>query len=453
MGRSAPSLTALVAALALFGCDDDAPAEPSEPETIEPTPAPEPEEADPLANLEGAPDPSEIAGTSGSGTIASAETLEAAVPDGQCIALTEAPARVWPTPGVPAIAADDTRFYLALYARSEAGEDGLHLVAAAPEGPPRPVRSLRVDPPLAGGAARVAPPGIALDEGKVVVAFVDGQNHIRLGAADPREPSAQLRTIEAGSGADLRFAPALGVVGQVRVVAWTDGTGTPMRVRLARADRTGTLLDTHDLTMTGMGAAAPVFGAGGDTKTIYFVDPRAGVSPIVKAELNPDGTPRPSAVARPVGTVSVPPEVAVAEDGSGHAYAGYTAIGNLATTAVGLMPLFGDVSGPSALVPGTGYGLLNVAAVAGRGAVVFAADAPKGEARDAPREIHVRLVKDGAAGETLTVAAPDGNRPRHRPRAASGRDHRRRVLRRRRRVRGLASLRRRLTDTEVAVAR
>jgi hypothetical protein len=40
--------------------------------------------------------------------------------------------------------------------------------------------------------------------------------------------------------------------------------------------------------------------------------------------------------------------------------------------------------------------------------VVFAADAPKGEARDAPREVHVRVVRDSTAGERLVLAAPDG---------------------------------------------
>jgi hypothetical protein len=191
-------------------------------------------------------------------------------------------------------------------------------------------------------------------------------------------------------------------------VAWTDGTGTPMRVRMARADRSGTLLGTDDLTMTGMGGAAPVFAAGGETPTLYFVDPRAGVSPIVRTALSPDGSPLPTEVARPVGTVTVPPQLAVGVDGAGNAYAGYTAIGNVATTAVGLMPLFGDVAGPTALVPGTGYGTLDVAAVAGPTAVVFAADAPKGEARDAPREVHVRVVRDSTAGERLVLAAPDG---------------------------------------------
>jgi len=365
-----------------------------------------PEEDDPLEDLDSVPDPSEYAGTTGDGVIAAGDTIAAAVPEGACIALTEAPARVWPTPGIPAIAADETRFHLAVHARSEAGEDGLHLISASPEAPPRPVRSVRVSPPLQGG--RGAPPAIAVDGEHLVVAFIDGASHVRLGAANPAEPSAALRTIEAGSGADPRFAPALGIVGHNRVVAWTDGTGTPMRVRVARADRTGTLLGTHDVTMRGMGAAAAVFAAGGDSPTLYFVDPRAGVSPIVKAELSPDGSPLPSAVARPVGTVTVPPELAVAVDGTGKAYAGYTAIGNMATTAVGLMPLFGDVAGPTPLVPGTGYGALNVAAAAGPTAVVFAADAPKAEERDAPREIHVRVVRDNTAGDPLTLAGPDG---------------------------------------------
>ncbi|MBW2461806.1 MAG: hypothetical protein JRH11_09175 [Deltaproteobacteria bacterium] len=357
---------------------------------------------DPLAGMDEPPTPSEYAG------VPAGEVAVGDVPPGACVALTEAPQRVWPRPGVPAITVLGERFHLALHGGGAPGDeaDELHLVSASPETEPTPIRSLRINPAHGGG--RIAPPAITVDGDELVVAFIDGQGHVRLGSTDPARPSANLRTIEAGSGADVRFAPAVAVVRGTRVVAWTDGTGTPMRVRVARADRSGVLLGTHDVTMAGMGAATPTFAAGASTPTLYFIDARAGISPIVKAELRPDGSPRPSSVARPVGTVSVPPELAVGVTGDGHAFAGYTAIGNMATTAVGLMPLFGDVATALPLVPGTGYGPLNVAAAAGPAGVVFAADAPRDQPPNAPREIHLRVMRSGAPGPTLTITGPDG---------------------------------------------
>lgn len=408
-------LLAGTSALGAAGCGDDASVEPAPTERTTTAPAPGegdpptppgPEDtADPLAGMDDLPTPSEYAAPTG------VDLGARQVPAGACVALTDLAQRVWDAPGVPAIAVAGERFHVAIHSRGggatdAGGADALHLVSVSPEAEPTPTRTIRITPPHA--AARTAPPALAVDGELLALAFIDGQGHVRLGSIDPGAPSANLRTIEAGSGADLRFAPALAVVGDRRVVAWTDGTATPMRVRVARADRSGVLLDTRDVTMRGMGAAAPVFAAGASPTTLYFVDPRAGISPIIKAVLDPDGVPLPSAVARPVGTVSVPPELAVAVDGEGNAFAGYTAIGNMATTAVGMMPLFGEVATPVALVPGIGYGPLNVAATAGSEAVVFAADAPQDQPPEAEREIHLRVVRGGTPGPVLTLTGPDG---------------------------------------------
>ena len=106
---------ALVLGLALASCGDDAaPAEPAEPSgptppTTADDPNPPPSEDDPLAALEEPVDLSELVPAVGEGTLAAGATLQAATPPGACVALTQAPARVWPRAGVPAIAASPTR--------------------------------------------------------------------------------------------------------------------------------------------------------------------------------------------------------------------------------------------------------------------------------------------------------------------------------------------------------
>jgi hypothetical protein len=363
-------------------------------------------EEDLLDGLDDPPRPGELVAPPIEGDVAAPSTIEAAVPDGGCVAITEAPTRIWARSGIPAIVAGAESFYVALHARSEAGEDELAIVAVAPGRAPRPVRSLRIDPRLV--VERIAPPGVALDgEGRLLVAYVDGRGKVRLGSVAPDAADVRFPTIEVGSGADPRFAPAVASRGRNRLVAWTDGSGTPMRVKLAVIDGRGAIAGVHDLNTARMGASAPVFA----DEDVFFLDARAGVSPIVRAPIGADGRPLPSAVARPVGTVADPPELAVAR-GGGHAFGAYTAVGNLATTAVGLVRLDGDGATPVPLVAGTGYGVLHVAAASAPGRAIFAADAPKDTPPSSPREIHVRLVhatEGGAeAGPALVVAGPDG---------------------------------------------
>jgi len=263
---------------------------------------------------------------------------------------------------------------------------------------PAPLYTGRIDPPV---LERIAPPGLASTPGGVAIAIIDGDGRVRLAesVAPGRLPLAIIST-----GADRRFSPAVRPFGRRLAVAWTTG-GETMGVKLARVAGGRIDGEPHVLTPSGGGAAAPVFGAGGPA-ALYFVDARAGISPIYRVALDAEGVPASPEVARPVGTVSEPPELAVAAAGE-LLLAGYTAIGNSATTAVGLVRLDGEGS-PQPLVRGTGYGPLNVAAASGPRAAVFAADAPKGAPPEAPRELHVRVATAAGPGQTLTLRAPDG---------------------------------------------
>ncbi len=391
--------------LLALACGDDAepPRAPTEPPRTPETP--EAPARDPLEGLDEPAEPSEIA-PDPTGELPGPATLEAATPERGCVALTRAPLPVWPRPGPATVVAQGQSFVLAGYAPGEGGGEEVFLVRVSPEAAPRPLRTLALDPPSSGG--RLAAPGLApAGAHHVTLAVVDGRGRVRVTDVATDDLRAELPLHPVGAGADPRFAPAVAARERHRLVAWTDGSGTPMRVKLAVVALDGTVSATHDVTPPAMGASAPSFAAGVSPPELYFFDARAGVSPIVRVAVGADGEPAAPAVARSVGTVGTPPRVAVARSGSG-LWAGFTVIGNAATTAVGFLRLDEGDAPPAALVPGTGYGRLHVDAAAAPRAALFAADAPKDAPPESPREVHVRLVDAQGAGPALTLEGPDG---------------------------------------------
>ena len=400
-----------LAILFALGCGDDSPAgtTPPESETDRPRPpAPDRDpDPDPLAGLDDPVTSDEVVPPIPTGPATSPATLEAAVPRRGCVSLTELPVKVWAEPGPSTIAAHAGAFVVAGYAPREGGGEDLWLVTLSPSSPPRPLRRLPVEPRASAG--RIAPPALASDgTGHLLVAGIDGRGRVRAADIATNDPLAEVALGTVAEGADQRFAPAAAALARHRLIAWTDGTGTPMRVRLAMLGLDGTVTARHDVTPQSMGASAPAFAAGVSPPALYFVDARAGVSPIVRVEITADGAPREAAVARPVGTVTTPPRLAVARAGN-RTFAGYTAVGNAAATAVGYVPLESDDSSPAAIVPGTGYGELHVSAAPGPRAVIFAADAPTAAPPESPREVHVRIVDAQGAGPVLALRAPDGS--------------------------------------------
>ncbi len=347
---------------------------------------------DPLAGLDQLPTAAGTSGTPGT-------------PPARGCAAQGAPSRVWSAAGPTAIVADGDTFVVAGYAphTPPPGQD-LFVVRIAPGAPPIPLLRSEVKPAPASPSAA---PGLAsTDPGHVTVAFVDGAGALHAGSVDTHDPSAGVFVRLAG-GADGRFAPAVTATGAVRLVAYTDGTATPMRVRLVRlsGDR---VVENDDVTPTAMGGAAPVFASGASPPELIFVDPRNGISPIVRVPIGADGTPGTGATLRPVGGVYEPPELAAARFGP-LLTVGYTVVGNLAMTVVGLVRANGDAIVPNdQLVPATGYGVLHVGAVAAPSAAIFAADAPRDAKPTAPREVHVRLVDGDGLGPVLVLRGTDG---------------------------------------------
>lgn len=408
------ALSLLLVASSLAGCGErdaaastTAPAErPPEPVALEPVPAErspdrgrvaDPAAPDPLLDpLMEAPTPEEEA--------AAAEAMPEplaprAAPARGCALQSEAPQRVLTAAGPPAIVAHDDGFLVAAYEQSS-----LRVVRVRPGALPEPIASIPID----GAPPREAAPGMALtDAHEVLLALLDGRGRVLSARFDPSLPaSAPVPREVAASGADTRFSPAVRAVGSRRVVAWTDGSATPMRLRLAVLENER-VVGTHDVTPTAGGGAAPAFVEGSGEPWLLFLDPRVGISVAHRVRLGADGTPGATEVARPLNLAAEPPAIAAARaNGSSRTWLAYAAVGNLATRAVGLVDAAGTEM-PAPLVPGVGYGdPLALDAIVSGGRVVFAVEAPSGADRSAPHEIRLRVVDDAGAGDPVVVPAP-----------------------------------------------
>jgi hypothetical protein len=128
----------------------------------------------------------------------------------------------------------------------------------------------------------------------------------------------------------------------------------------------------------------------------------------VRVALAEDGTPRAPQIDRPLSTVSEPARLATAHLGS-RRFVAYTAIGRAATSALGLVELGGTLP-VEPLVPGEGYGALQLAAVSAPAAALFVMTRPAPGVAATERfngQLLVRLVDEAGIGPALSVTAPD----------------------------------------------
>jgi hypothetical protein len=370
------------------------------PEVAAPAPSVVPE-TPPLEGLEGLevpPDEAEVA--------PSAAIAEGA-PDGAhtCVLASETRA-VLEHAGRTAIAAGYLgQVFVASYVH-EAEMESVAIVRVVPGREPELFTRIAIESPLAI-AARGAAPGLAMHDGTLLLAAIDGRGQLLFAALDASVGgiAGRFTTTIDDAHADARFSPALTISEDgTRVIVWTDGSATPMRVRLARVGISSAVLSTAIISPDG-GGAAPVFGLGERERAVYLVEARIAMSAAHRVRLGPDGTPAAVEVARPLLRGSDLPSIAVARAGEGtRVHLAYSAVGNLATRAIGLVQTTGTDS-PLPLVAGVGYGgAVTVRAVPLAHSVVFAMEAPSAAEPSAPHEVRVRIAgDDGALGEPLVL--------------------------------------------------
>lgn len=322
----------------------------------------------------------------------------------RCSLRGEQARRVWPTPAPVTIEAAIGRFVVAGYSRTK-DEERVFVVGIAPGKRARPLTTVRLEKAHPG--LRVAPPGMSVRDGvRALLAVSDGSGDVLVGAMPLDRATAGLELARIGAGADTRFSPAVTHLSGLSAVAWSVGT-TPMRTQVALLDPGGRVMAIHDVTPEGMGASAPAFVDGSEFPLLLALDAHEGYSPLLRIPFSATGVPAQAEVVIPLNLIATPPRLAAARASFG-VFVGYTALGSAATSAVGLLRIEPETGPVRALVPGTGYGRLQVDAVAGLRALLFAADAPLQKGDKRPGEIRVRVVDDRGMGPVLPVRGPDG---------------------------------------------
>lgn len=391
------ALSSALLSLAFAGCGDDDESSVEDVEVgssetpVEPE-ADDPSEGDPLAGLD---DPEAL--EAAVPTTTSALNEDAAYPSRGCAFADEGAIKIWQRPGVASIVPIGDGFAIAGYGRKEDGGEEVFLLTVAPGRPATPVLRADLEHPLQ--QARVTPPALAArDGGHVGLAFSDRRGQVRYARVDLSTRHGSF--LEVGSGADQRYSPVVTFTDADDLVIWADGSGADRsRVRLSRVMGGTRLGEGRDLTPDAGGATCPAMA--GDS--LLFVDHREGLSTFYRVDL-PDGSPT---VLR--ATTHLFDPVAIAPARLGETWlVGYTAVGQAAQSAVGLVTVDGDRTPPAtAIVPSAGYGLLHVAGTTLGEHVVFAADAPTGRAAESPRRVDVRLATaDAAMGEALPITGP-----------------------------------------------
>lgn len=397
--------------LACVGCGEP-PRETSvapAPSPTAPSPAPDPTSDPPasdppaapglpgLEGLEGLDDP-------GPDLVAPPDVeVSTTLPESGCV-VTGAPVRALDGADRPAIVRGVGTYFVAGYVRSGAGE--AVAIARLDDGAsPRLFVTLPIAHGVAEGARRGAPALSVAADGRLLVAATDADGALLYADLETESVAVAgtLRIVAGTAHADARFAPAVVATAGATVIAWTDGSGTPMRVRLARVDRTGGLLGTNDVTPAAGGAAAPTIGRGDTSPTLYFVDPRISISVVSSVVLGTDGTPGETTVVRPLARAADPASF-VAVHAGGAVHLAYVAVGNAGSRAVGLLDAEGSAP-PVALVPGLGFGAsILVDGVTLGDAAVLVAEAPSAAEPTAPHEVRVRvLAASGALSEPLIL--------------------------------------------------
>lgn len=202
-------------------------------------------------------------------------------------------------------------------------------------------------------------------------------------------------------GADRRFAPALYEDGAISLLAYTATVSDVMHTFVVRSAAPPGV----DATPQGHGAAAPTFVQGVKEPRLVFLDARAGVSPLLEVGFDAALAPLAAEVRTPVSQPYAPPLLRAFAVPEGEAEVAFSAVGKLAATAIGRVPLRRALPAV-ALHPSRGYGEVGFdVALSGR-AAVFALEVPQNEQPSAAHVIEVHWLDKAGDGNTLLLTPP-----------------------------------------------
>ncbi len=360
-----------------------------------------PEGASPEELLRGLDDPEAIERQA-----ASASPPAEAEAEAPC-ALHGAPQRLWPAPGMSAVAWDGRWLWVAVLAVTEhREEESFVLLRVRPGRRPQPWVRQR----MPARAIRSTPPALAAAPEGVWAVFVDRKGQVQRALVPSGSPPARLDWTAVAAGADPRFAPALFVSEGRRWLAWSGG-GDDAGVWFLSFGPDGKAGAPRRLHADAGAGALPRWEAV-EPPVLYFVDPRRSISVLWRARMKAEGAASPPEVVRPLSHLYEPPALALAAG-----FVGYRALALDARTAL----VAADLRAPSdaplrRLAPAEGYAKLRiVGATMSERTALFVFEEPRARRPRAPRHLAVRLVaRSGKAGKgakaspALRLHGPDG---------------------------------------------
>jgi hypothetical protein len=247
--------------------------------------------------------------------------------------------------------------------------------------------------PLSSAAQRISL--VRKAAGLYTIAWVDGQGAVQSVQYEARKFGPP-RVV--GKGADRRFAPALFERGSQSLIAYTASVDDVMHTFVQHASESAV-----DITPLGHGAAAATFVQGQEAPALIMIDARAGISPLLEVTFTEQGQPKPAVVRTPVSQPYAPPHLRAVLVPGGEVEVAFSAVGKLAASAIGRVPLRRAVSALP-LHASRGYGELAFDVALSGHAALFAMQVPRDEKPDAPQQIEVAWLDKSGDGKTLTLS-------------------------------------------------
>jgi len=185
------------------------------------------------------------------------------------------------------------------------------------------------------------------------------------------------------------------------MAAWTK-SGTPMKLAFTPS-LTESPMRTIEVFPVGGSSCHPRFVENADGIDLYSVDARAGVSVLHRTSIRANATTGETEVVRPLMNLANPPQFEITDAG-GESHIAYSAIGSMASSAVGLVSLSpGGRLQP--LFSGRGYGWVFVSGASEGERGVFALVKPDGTGREDPRKLVIRQYDGERLGAEMEIVS------------------------------------------------
>ena len=323
------------------------------------------------------------------------EAFEVETLEGPGCVAASAPQRIWPTESMADLVVENGSAVVAGYSKRNGAEE-VFVVRAPKNALPLPLRRLALP---SSSKERTTPPAITPFGASYMVAVVDGSDVLHVAQVN----EGGLRKVSAH--VDSRFAPALSSIGAHPVLSWTQ-QGALSKLFTATFNAQGKETSRKEVTPSTGGGCAPHFVS---DSVLLFVEPREAISILHRLDFTKEGAGT-SKVVRPIANMFAPANI-VGEVLSSELWVAFTATGQAAATAVGVVNASSKGGSPKAIVSSLAYGMLHLDAAASDSLAVFVAEVARTDKQGrpidvkpgGPRSYVIRTMQNGTLSATVEL--------------------------------------------------